>query len=73
MTTIQPEAARIMVVCCPQLCGPADARATAQMFERVLAAVTLICPGVEAVEPGVCAFGARGPGTSAARPRWPAG
>ena len=61
MRTIQPGAARIMVVRCPQLCGPADARAAAQMFERVLAAVTRFCPGVEAVEPGVCAFGARGP------------
>jgi len=61
VNTIQPEAARIMVVCCPQLCGIADARAGAQMFDRVLAAVTRFCPGVEAVEPGVCAFGARGP------------
>jgi protein ImuB len=61
VNTIQPEAARIMVVCCPQLCGLADARAGAQMFDRVLAAVTRFCPGVEAVEPGVCAFGARGP------------
>jgi protein ImuB len=40
--------------------GP-TARAASQMFERVLAAVTRFCPGVEAVEPGVCAFGARGP------------
>jgi protein ImuB len=61
VNTIQPEAARIMVVCCPQLCELADARAGAQMFDRVLAAVTRFCPGVEAVEPGVCAFGARGP------------
>ncbi len=59
--TIQPEAGRIMVVCCPPLCGPADARAAALLFERVLTAVTRFCPGVEAVEPGVCAFGARGP------------
>ena len=50
-----------MVVRCPQLCGPADARAAARLFERVLAAVTRFCPRVEAVEPGVCAFGARGP------------
>ena len=61
MTTYETEITRIMVVRCPQLCGPADARAAAQMFERVLAAVTRFCPGVEAVEPGVCAFGARGP------------
>ena len=31
------------------------------MFERVIAAVTGFCPNVEAAEPGVCAFGARGP------------
>ncbi len=58
-----------MVVRCPQLCwsapgagisGP-DARAAARLSEQVLAAVTRFCPGVEAVEPGVCAFGARGP------------
>jgi len=61
VNTIQPEAARIMVVCCPQLCGLADTRAGAQMFDQVLAAVTRFCPGVEAVEPGICAFGARGP------------
>jgi protein ImuB len=36
-------------------------REAARMFERVIAAVTGFCPGVEAVEPGVCAFGARGP------------
>ena len=30
-------------------------------FEQVIAAVTEFCPWVEAVEPGVCAFGARGP------------
>ncbi len=40
--------------------GPA-ARVAAQMFEQVLVAVTRLCPRVEAVEPGVCAFGARGP------------
>jgi protein ImuB len=52
-----------MVVRCPDLCrpegsGPAEA---ARLFERVIAAVTRFCPSVEAVEPGVCAFGARGP------------
>ena len=79
MTISQPEIARIMVVRCPDLCGPTGsgrsapgaknggpdagpaARAAAQVFERVLAAVTRFCPAVEAVEPGVCAFGARGP------------
>ncbi len=35
--------------------------AAAQRFEPVIAAVTEFCPRVEAVEPGVCAFGARGP------------
>jgi protein ImuB len=64
-----------MVVRCPQLCQPAEsgrsasgaeasrpeARAAALLSEQVLAAVTRFCPGVEAVEPGVCAFGARGP------------
>jgi protein ImuB len=55
------EAPRIMVVRCPQLCELADARAAARLFDQVLAAVTRFCPKVEAVEPGVCAFGARGP------------
>jgi hypothetical protein len=36
-------------------------REAARLFGRVIAAVTRFCPGVEAVEPGVCAFGARGP------------
>jgi protein ImuB len=61
MSTIEPGAARIMVLRCPQLCGSADTRAAAQMFERVVNSVTRFCPAVEAVEPGVCAFGARGP------------
>ena len=34
---------------------------TAHRHERVIAAVTGFCPDVEVVEPGVCAFGARGP------------
>ena len=33
----------------------------ARLFEQVITAVTAFCPRVEAVEPGVCAFGARGP------------
>jgi protein ImuB len=52
-----------MVVRCPELCrseGPNPAEA-ARLFERVIAAVTRFCPRVEAVEPGVCAFSARGP------------
>jgi protein ImuB len=48
---------RVVVVCCPGLSGPR----TAREFDRVLTAVTAFCPAVEAVEPGVCAFGARGP------------
>ena len=49
---------RVMVLCCPGLCWPAR---TAREFDQVLTAVTAFCPAVEAVEPGVCAFGARGP------------
>ncbi|HJY72268.1 MAG TPA: hypothetical protein VJ347_10845, partial [Streptosporangiaceae bacterium] len=45
---------RVMVLCCPGL-------RTAREFDQVLTAVTGFCPAVEAVEPGVCAFGARGP------------
>jgi hypothetical protein len=45
---------RVMVLCCPHLSAP-------EAFEQVITAVTAFCPGVEAVEPGVCAFGARGP------------
>src|SRR5689334_313609 len=54
-----------MVVTCPDL-HSADLSAdpdrdTARRHERVIAAVTGFCPDVEVVEPGVCAFGARGP------------
>ncbi len=54
-----------MVVSCPELhstdlsAGPDPG--TARRHERVIAAVTRFCPDVEVVEPGVCAFGARGP------------
>ena len=51
--------ARVMVLCCPGL--TASGREAARLFEQVLTAVTAFCPRVEAVEPGVCAFGARGP------------
>ena len=60
---------RIMVVRCPPLCptqppgpdtNPAGPQA-ARLFERVIAVVTGFCPNVEVTEPGVCAFGARGP------------
>ena len=36
-------------------------RQAARRFERVVQAVTEFCPRVEVVEPGVCAFAARGP------------
>jgi protein ImuB len=54
-----------MVVTCPDLHGT-DLSAgpgpeTARWHERMVAAVTRFCPDVEVVEPGVCAFGARGP------------
>jgi protein ImuB len=45
---------RVMVLCCPGLSAPA-------LFDQVITAMTAFCPAVEAVEPGVCAFGARGP------------
>jgi protein ImuB len=45
---------RVMVLCCLGLSAP-------ELFDQVLIAVTAFCPAVEAVEPGVCAFGARGP------------
>ena len=54
-----------MVVTCPDLpsasLGADPDRQSARRHERVIAAVTGFCPDVEVVEPGVCAFGARGP------------
>ena len=54
-----------MVVTCPDLHSAglsADPdRETARRHEQVITAVTGFCPDVEVVEPGVCAFGARGP------------
>jgi protein ImuB len=59
MKLSQPgEPQRIMALRCPELCSPGRAD---PLFEQVIAAVTEFCPVVEAVEPGVCAFGARGP------------
>jgi protein ImuB len=55
---------RIMVVRCPSLCDPDTSTAgpqAARLFEQVIGAVTSFCPNVEAAEPGVCAFGVRGP------------
>ena len=54
-----------MVVTCPDLHGTGlsdgPGPGTARRHERMVAAVTGFCPDVEVVEPGVCAFGARGP------------
>jgi hypothetical protein len=59
-----------MVVTCPDLhsanlhsanLGSGPDIQTARRHEQVIAAVTGFCPDVEVVEPGVCAFGARGP------------
>jgi protein ImuB len=54
---------RVMVLDCPALhvTEPGADREAARLFERVVAAVTEFCPRVEVVEPGLCAFGARGP------------
>ena len=60
---------RIMVVSCPELrcpeLGGADTSGpnlvAARLLEQVIAVVIGFCPKVEVVEPGVCAFGARGP------------
>jgi len=55
----EPRPPRIMVLSCPELSDPG--RETARRHERMVDAVTEFCPHVEVVEPGVCAFGARGP------------
>ena len=63
---------RIMIVSCPDLYRPelrgADASVpnpgdlgSARLFEQVIKVLIGFCPNVEVVEPGVCAFGARGP------------
>jgi protein ImuB len=58
---------RIMVLSCPDLRALDSApdrapdREAAQLFEQVIAALTGFCPSLEVVEPGVCAFAARGP------------
>ena len=64
---------RVLVVRCPTLCTPEQGaleqgaleqgadRQAARLFERVVSAVMEFCPRVEVVEPGVCAFAARGP------------
>jgi len=58
-----PGTSRVMVLCCPELSAADDGgkREAARVFERVIQMVTEFCPAVEIVEPGVCAFAARGP------------
>jgi protein ImuB len=67
------EPQRVMALRCPELCPPGlcppglcppglcPPGLADRLFEQVIAAVTEFCPVVEAVEPGVCAFHARGP------------
>jgi len=64
-----------MVVSCPDLHGSIPGpepepgkgkekgkeKERARQHERMVTVVTAFCPDVEVVEPGVCAFGARGP------------
>jgi protein ImuB len=55
-----------MVVSCPELHGTepgpgGEGKERARRHERMVTIVTGFCPEVEVVEPGVCAFGARGP------------
>jgi protein ImuB len=63
---------RIMIVNCPDLYRPelrgADASVPnpgdlgpARRLDQVIKVLTGFCPNVEVIEPGVCAFGARGP------------
>ena len=63
---------RIMIMSCPDLHRPELRGAgasvpnpgdlgPARLFEQVIKVLTGFCPNVEVVEPGVCAFGARGP------------
>src|ERR1700734_2263734 len=67
--TVHAPPRRIMVLHCPELHSPdqhspdqhsPDQRA-ARLSEQGIATVTGFCPTVEAVEPGICAFAARGP------------
>ena len=72
--TVHAPPRRIMVLHCPELHRldqhsqdqhrpdqhRPDQRA-ARLSEQVIATVTGFCPTVEAVEPGICAFAARGP------------
>jgi protein ImuB len=53
--TVHAPPRRIMVLHCP------EAQQAARLSEQVIATVTGFCPTVEAVEPGICAFAARGP------------
>jgi protein ImuB len=57
------ETGRVIVLRCPELGGGdgAGEHEAARAFEGVVRVVTGFCPAVEVVEPGVCAFAARGP------------
>ncbi len=50
-----------MVVSCPELTAGEPGPQAARLLDRMIATVTGFCPEVEVVEPGVCAFAARGP------------
>jgi protein ImuB len=50
---------RVLVVWCPD--WPDQGTEGARAFEQVVAAVEELCPRVEVLHPGACAFGARGP------------
>jgi protein ImuB len=52
---------RVMVVCCPELTAREVSPRAARRLEQMIATVTGFCPNVEVVEPGICAFAARGP------------
>jgi hypothetical protein len=52
---------RIMVVSCPELTAGEASPQAARTHEQVVTVITGFCPSVEVVEPGICAFAARGP------------
>lgn len=52
---------RLLVVWCPELAGEEEDGRDARAFARACRAVSDFSPVVEAVRPGVCSLGARGP------------
>ena len=50
-----------MVVTCPELTAGEPGPRAARLLDRMVATVTGFCPEVAVVEPGTCAFAARGP------------